>query len=98
MRLNLIAFVIAFPFLLMKSSVGAEAPDKNDLQLAGWDCESAIDDYNAAIDEVNRRLKKYVRCLNNSDGYDDCSTKFRRLRRAHSDFESAVSDYQSYCY
>ena len=98
MRLNLIALVIAFPLLAMESSVGAEALDSNDLLLAGWDCESTIDDYNAAIDEINSRLRKYVRCLDNSGGHDDCSTEFRRLKRAQSDFEDAVNFYQSYCY
>ena len=61
------------------------------------ECQEAIEGYNAAVDEIDYRLKKYVGCLSESQGQDDCYTEFRRLKSAQSDFESAVSDYQSEC-
>jgi hypothetical protein len=61
------------------------------------ECQASIDGYSAAIDEIDSLLRKYVRCISNSEGEDDCSTEFRRLRSAQSDFESAVSEYQSEC-
>lgn len=61
------------------------------------DCSDAIDAYNAATAEIDYRLRRYVRCVESSQGSDDCSTEFRRLRSAHSDFESAVSSYRSEC-
>ena len=64
---------------------------------AGWDCDSAIESYNSSISDISSYLKRYTRCLSSSDGQDDCSSEFRRLRNAHRDFESAVSDVQSYC-
>ena len=61
------------------------------------DCRNAIDAYNDAVSEIDSRLRRYVNCISSSDGSDDCSTEFRRLRSAQSDFESAVSDYQREC-
>ena len=61
------------------------------------DCSDAAERYNYALDEVSFALTRYTRCLNASDGLDDCSTEFRRLRNAQSAFESAVSEVQAYC-
>ena len=51
---------------------------------------------NAASDlaQYTRRLQ---RCAEAQDFDDDCSTEFRRVRNAHSDYESAVSAIGSYC-
>jgi type II secretory pathway pseudopilin PulG len=92
-----IAIFIALLFLTLKNAVGAEVQQDRDLRFAGWDCQSSIDDYNSALDEISNRIKKYVNCLNSSNGWDDCSHEFRRLKSAQSDFESAVSDYQTNC-
>ena len=61
------------------------------------DCDSAVSSYNSAINDIETRLKRYTQCLASSQGTDDCSSEFRRLRAAQSDFESAVSDYQLSC-
>jgi hypothetical protein len=53
--------------------------------------------YNSAISDLSDALRRYSRCLSNSNGHDDCSSEFRRLKNAQSDFESAVSEYESEC-
>lgn len=55
-------------------------------------CERAIRDYKEASSELADYVNRYVRCLNNTDGSDDCSSEFSRLKRAQSDFEDAVSE------
>lgn len=61
------------------------------------DCNDAISTYNSAISDISTYLKRYTSCLNSSNGTDDCSSEFRRLRSAQSDLETAVSEYQMYC-
>lgn len=61
------------------------------------DCDDAVEAYNSATSEIDYRLRRYVRCIESSQGDDDCSVEFRRLKSAHEDFESAVSDYRSDC-
>jgi hypothetical protein len=65
--------------------------------VAHADCSSAISSYNSAVDDISTYLKRYVGCVSSSDGNDDCSTEFRRLKNAQSDFESAVSEHQINC-
>lgn len=60
-------------------------------------CQGAISDYNSAISEISSTMQRYTRCLNASGGRDDCSSEFRRLRSAQSDFESAVISYGASC-
>lgn len=60
-------------------------------------CSDAIDQYNAAFDEVAYRLKRYANCVSASRGHDDCYTEFRSLKRAHEDFEAAVNEYRNTC-
>lgn len=61
------------------------------------DCNDATSAYNAAISDVSDAIKRYTRCLSSSNGRDDCSSEFRRLKNAQSDFETAVSQYESEC-
>jgi hypothetical protein len=61
------------------------------------DCSDATSTYNSAISDVSDALRRYSRCLSNSNGHDDCSSEFRRLKNAQSEFESAVSEYESEC-
>jgi hypothetical protein len=61
------------------------------------DCQSAVDGYNSAISDIEYQLRRYANCVSNSQGDDDCSSQFRRLRSAQMDFESAVSDYDNEC-
>ena len=64
---------------------------------AASDCSDSVETYNSAVGEISYTLKRYARCVEGSDGNDDCSSEFRRLKSAQSDFESAVSDYRSEC-
>lgn len=61
------------------------------------ECSDAISTYNSALSDVSDALKRYTRCLSGSNGHDDCSSEFRRLKNAQSDFESSVSEYESEC-
>jgi hypothetical protein len=60
-------------------------------------CKDAIDQYNSARSDIADTLKRYASCVASSDGHDDCSSEFRRLKSAQDDFESAVSEYESEC-
>lgn len=64
---------------------------------AATPCNEAIDGFNSAIEELDGVLKRYHDCLQNTDGTDDCSSEFRRLRSEQSDFEGAVSTYKDDC-
>lgn len=61
---------------------------------AANECSDAVDAYNSATSEISGYLRRYVGCVENSQGADDCSSEFRRLRNAQSDFETTVSNYQ----
>jgi hypothetical protein len=61
------------------------------------ECQEAVEKYRSAASDVKEALRTYARCLSDTDGHDDCSTEFTRLRSAQDDFESAVSDYESDC-
>jgi hypothetical protein len=56
-----------------------------------------VSSYNSALSDISMYLKRYTNCLAYSNGTDDCSSEFRRLRSAQSDFERAVSTYQADC-
>jgi hypothetical protein len=60
-------------------------------------CSDATQLYNLAISDISDALRRYTRCLSNSSGQDDCSSEFRRLLNAQSDFESAVSQFGLEC-
>jgi hypothetical protein len=75
--------------LLISSGTGTKADPEQ--------CRSAIDQYNSAKRDVADELRRYANCIRDSDGHDDCSSEFSRLRSAQDDFESAVSEYESNC-
>lgn len=60
-------------------------------------CSDSIQRYNEALSAVSYALNRYSRCVSESQGRDDCWTEFRRLKSAQDDFESAVSEIESYC-
>jgi hypothetical protein len=65
---------------------------------AGTDeCNEAIGAYNQKASDVSDTLRRYSRCLSGSQGTDDCSSEFRRLKSDQDDFEEAVSNYESEC-
>jgi hypothetical protein len=64
---------------------------------ASSECSYAVDSYNSAVDDISYGLRRYTQCVQDSQGRDDCSSEFRRLKNAQDDFESAVWEYQSNC-
>ena len=69
-----------------------------EISVAGHsECEDAISQYNSAISDISTTLRRYTNCVSSSNGRDDCSSEFRRLKSAQSDFEDAVSKYGSEC-
>jgi hypothetical protein len=70
----------------------------NRLACAGEaECKDAIASYNSAIEEISNTMKRYSRCVSDSQGHEDCSSQFRRLKLSQSHFETAVSNYGSEC-
>jgi hypothetical protein len=61
------------------------------------ECNDAISTYNSALSDVSDAVRRYTRCLSSSAGHDDCSSEFRKLKNAQSDFEAAVSEHESEC-
>jgi hypothetical protein len=64
---------------------------------AALDCDDATSAYSSSISDVSDAIRRYTRCLSSSNGRDDCSSDFRRLKNAQSDFETAVSRYEREC-
>jgi hypothetical protein len=60
-------------------------------------CQEALNQLRSARSELADALRRYVSCLNSSEGHDDCSSEFGSLRSAQDDFESAVSYYEGEC-
>jgi hypothetical protein len=62
------------------------------------ECDIASDLYNQAVEDVAEKMAAYRQCLAESEGADNCSTEFKRLRSAQDNLESAVGDVQNDCY
>ena len=60
-------------------------------------CRDAADRAESAASELADRARRLRSCAESQDFTDDCDTEFRRVRSAHSDYESAVSSYKSEC-
>jgi len=60
-------------------------------------CRIATSQYQSAVGEVALALRKYAACVSGSNGHDDCSSEFSRLKSAQGDFESAVERYENEC-
>ncbi len=61
------------------------------------ECQDAISEYNSAVSDITTALRRYASCISGSQGREDCSGEFRRLRSAQGDFENAVSKYMMEC-
>jgi hypothetical protein len=61
------------------------------------DCKDARDRVSRAADDLESRSKKLMRCASADNYSDDCSTEYRRTKSAHSDYDSAVSNFRSEC-
>jgi hypothetical protein len=72
--------------LLLACSTGASA-----------ECAEARDHYLSAVDGVREYLGRYVQCVTTSNVLEDCSSEFRRLSNAHTEFEKAVEEFRADC-
>lgn len=61
------------------------------------DCRDAKDAASSAAQKLASYARKLKRCADNEDFNDDCSTEVRRARNSQSNYESAISEVQSYC-
>ena len=61
------------------------------------DCAEARDRATSAASDLSDYARRLQRCADYADFSDDCSTEFRRVRYAHSEYESAASDVSMYC-
>jgi hypothetical protein len=64
---------------------------------ASSECAEARDHYLSAVDGVREYLGRYVQCITTSNGLEDCSSEFRRLSNAHTEFEKAVEEFRADC-
>jgi hypothetical protein len=78
-------------FMILRA-VSRQPPDQ-----ASAECKDAWTEADAAADELESAANDLSRCAKDTDFSDDCSHRFRGVRSAHSDFESAVSEVQSEC-
>jgi hypothetical protein len=61
------------------------------------ECREAKEQAESYRSDLESYTKRLYQCLEGNDLTDDCYSEFRRVKSAHSDFESAVSDVNSYC-
>jgi hypothetical protein len=61
------------------------------------DCRDAQERAESAASELADRARKLRNCAESQDYSEDCSSEFRRVRNAHSDYETAVSSVKSEC-
>jgi hypothetical protein len=61
------------------------------------DCRDARSRAESAASELADYARRLQGCAEGQDFTDDCSSEFRRVRNAYSDYESAVSEVSSYC-
>ena len=78
--------IVVALFLLLSSGTGASA-----------ECAEARDHYLSAVDGVREYLGRYVQCVTTSNGLEDCSSEFRRLSNAHTEFEKSVEEFRADC-
>ena len=61
------------------------------------ECHYAWDRASSAADDVASSATRLKNCVEAGDYRDDCHSANRSVRSAHSDYESAVSEVNSYC-
>jgi hypothetical protein len=86
---NILSF-LSLSLLLMLGAPPAAVADQDG-------CNDAVTQYNSSVDEISSTLRRYTNCVGGSQGRDDCSSEFRRVRNAQGEFESAVSQFTSEC-
>ena len=60
-------------------------------------CRGALRILKSARGGVGDYLRRYASCVSQSNGHDDCTREFSRLRSAQDNFEVAVSDFDRDC-
>lgn len=60
-------------------------------------CKSAWDRARSAADDVASEAGRLKNCVESGDLRDECYSAFSGVKNAHSDYESAVSEVNSYC-
>jgi hypothetical protein len=61
------------------------------------ECRDALSRAESAASDLSDYARRLRNCADAQDYTDDCSSEFRRVRSAHSDYEDAVSSVSSYC-
>ena len=61
------------------------------------ECKDAKEQAESYRSDLESYTKRLYNCVVSNDLTDDCYSEFRRVKSAHSDFESAVSNVNSYC-
>lgn len=61
------------------------------------ECRDALSRAESAASDLANYSRRLRNCAESQDFADDCSTEFRRVWNAHSDYEDAVSSVSSYC-
>ena len=61
------------------------------------ECRDAKEQAESNRDDLEGYVKRLYKCDEGNDLTDDCYSEFRRVKSAHSDFESSVSEMSSYC-
>lgn len=64
---------------------------------AGAECRDAIDVADAAAGDLASYSRRLQRCAESGDYSNDCSSEFRRVKSAYSDYETASSNVTSEC-
>lgn len=64
---------------------------------ASAECRDATSQAESAASELADYARRLRNCAEARDFQDDCSTEFRRVRNAYSDYEDAVSTVASNC-
>lgn len=61
------------------------------------ECKDALSRAESAASELADYARKLRNCAESQDYTDDCSSEFRRVKNAYSDYEDAISSVNSYC-
>lgn len=62
------------------------------------DCRDAEERAESAASDLSDYARRLRNCAEAQDFNDDCSSEFRRVKNAYSDYEDAVSAFNSYCH
>ena len=61
------------------------------------DCRDAKDNASSYADDLARYSKKLKKCAENKRFSNNCNREFRKTKRSHRNYKSAVSTAQSEC-